>query len=68
MAAHIFLRRFRNGYWRRCEHRSHRLGLRCYRGFTYDGYCSKHNGTCFNGCVAADAPESPADAHAGGED
>jgi hypothetical protein len=48
---HAFLRRYQNGYWRRCTHRSHRLGLICWRGFTYDGFCSKHNGSCFNdGC------------------
>ena len=45
---HAFLRRYRDGYWRLCGHRSHRLRLRCYRGFTYDGYCGKHNASCFN--------------------
>lgn len=50
---HAFLRRYHGGYWRRCGHRSHRLSLRCYRGFTYDGYCGKHNETCFNAHVTA---------------
>lgn len=45
---HAFLRRYRNGYYRRCLHRSHRLRLRCYRGFVYDGFCYRHNETCFN--------------------
>lgn len=45
---HKFLGWWADGYYRRCYHRSHRLRLRCYRGMTYDGYCSKHNGTCFN--------------------
>lgn len=50
---HAFLRRYQGGYWRRCEHRSHRLRLPCFRGFTYGGQCGKHNTTCFNGCGEA---------------
>jgi hypothetical protein len=45
---HAFLRRVRHGYHRRCVHRSHRLGLRCYRGFEWDGYCGEHNESCYN--------------------
>lgn len=60
MAAHAFLRRFRCGYWRRCDHRSHRLHLPCYRGLTYDGQCGRHNESCFNGC-RLDAPQRPED-------
>lgn len=45
---HKFLRSWRGGYWRRCVHRSHRLGVPCWRGFAYDGYCGKHNESCFN--------------------
>jgi hypothetical protein len=37
----------RRGYWRRCLHRSHKWGLRCQRGLVYDGYCFKHNRSCF---------------------
>lgn len=37
-------------YWAFCGHRSHRYGLRCWRWFCYDGYCSKHNVTCYGGC------------------
>lgn len=44
---HRLLRTWKNGYYRRCEHRSHRLHLRCYRGFVTDGYCDHHNDTCF---------------------
>jgi hypothetical protein len=45
---HALLRRWRSGYYRRCCHRSHRLRLRCYREFVYDGYCGTHNDTCYN--------------------
>ncbi|MCW2898795.1 MAG: hypothetical protein JWO67_1060 [Streptosporangiaceae bacterium] len=50
---HGFLARWRNGYWRLCLHRSHRLNLPCYRGQTYDHQCGKHNDSCFHGCVTA---------------
>lgn len=33
---------------RRCGHRSHQLGLPCLRRRTYDGYCGKHNVTCYD--------------------
>lgn len=46
---HALLRRYHRGYWRLCGHRSHRLRLRCYRLFTMDGYCSKHNEICWSG-------------------
>jgi hypothetical protein len=45
---HAFLRRFRDGYYRRCVHRSHRLHLPCYRELVYDGYCGGHNQSCYN--------------------
>lgn len=41
---HHFLRRYKHGYYRLCLHRSRRLGLPCFRGLVYDGYCAKHNG------------------------
>lgn len=47
---HAFLERYRNGFYRLCRHRSHRLRLPCYRGFTYGGFCGKHNTTCFHVC------------------
>src|SRR5688572_11559598 len=41
-----FLRfQHRHGF---CRHRSHRLNLPCWRWFTYDGFCAKHNNTCWN--------------------
>lgn len=36
--------------WRRCLHRSHRLRLRCWRGFLRDGYCTRHNRSCYWVC------------------
>jgi hypothetical protein len=30
----------------RCFHRSHRLGARCVRYLTYDGWCGLHNSLC----------------------
>jgi len=30
-----------------CCHRSHRLGLPCFREATYHGFCLRHNSTCF---------------------
>jgi len=40
----------RNARWFVCQHRSHRLGLRCYREATYDHQCAKHSGACFDEC------------------
>jgi len=45
---HAFLNHYQNGYWRRCAHRSHHRHLSCWRGQVYDGYCGKHNQSCFN--------------------
>ncbi|MDX2550159.1 hypothetical protein [Streptomyces stelliscabiei] len=33
-----------------CNHRSHRLRLRCWRWFVYDGYCARHNDSCWGQC------------------
>lgn len=37
-------------YWAPCIHRSHRLGLKCWRWFIYDGFCPHHNNTCWGEC------------------
>jgi hypothetical protein len=37
----------RYGYRVICVHVSHRLRLPCLRSRTYDGYCGKHNRSCF---------------------
>jgi len=37
-------------HWRYCTHRSHRLRLWCWRWFVYDGYCDKHNESCYSHC------------------
>lgn len=37
-------------WWLTCEHRSHRLGARCWRWFTYDGFCRRHAERCWGGC------------------
>lgn len=37
-------------HWRYCSHRSHRLGLPCWRWFIHDGYCARHNSTCWGDC------------------
>jgi hypothetical protein len=42
--------------WRYCNHRSHILGLRCWRWFNHDGYCADHNQSCWDKC-----PEDPYD-------
>lgn len=47
---HEVLQSYQGGYWRLCWHRSHRWRLWCFRLHIYDGQCSKHNGSCFNGC------------------
>lgn len=35
---------------RRCVHRSHLLRLRCWRRKVWDGYCNKHNNSCWGEC------------------
>lgn len=37
-------------YWRYCAHRSHRWRLKCWRWEWHDGYCGKHNGSCWGEC------------------
>lgn len=37
-------------HWRYCHHRSHRLSLPCWRWFIYDGYCARHNDSCWGSC------------------
>lgn len=37
-------------HWRYCHHRSHALGLACWRWNVYDGQCGKHNTSCFHAC------------------
>lgn len=37
-------------YWTFCCHRSHHRRLRCWRWFQYDGYCARHNRTCYSAC------------------
>lgn len=47
----------RKGFWsyaRRCRHRSHRFGLRCWRQFISYEYCIRHNGSCWYSCDKAD--------------
>jgi hypothetical protein len=44
---HALMRR-RYGYPVICSHLSHRLRLPCLRRETYDGYCGRHNMTCFD--------------------
>jgi hypothetical protein len=34
----------------RCHHLSHALGLPCWHGTIYDGFCAEHNNTCYGGC------------------
>lgn len=38
-------------HYRYCGHRSHRRGRRCWRWHNYDGYCLKHNATCWDVCT-----------------
>lgn len=40
--------------WAYCTHRSHALGLACWRWDTYDGQCPRHNASCYHAC-----PEDP---------
>lgn len=42
-------------HWKYCAHRSHRLALPCWRWFRHDGYCTRHNTSCWTAC-----PEVPA--------
>lgn len=35
-------------HWQYCLHRSHRLGLPCWRWHLYDGFCLCHNRTCWD--------------------
>lgn len=37
-------------HWRYCGHRSHRLRLRCWRWHIHDGYCARHNASCWSNC------------------
>lgn len=37
-------------HWRYCGHRSHALGLACWRWSIYDDQCTKHNTTCYSSC------------------
>lgn len=37
-------------YWKYCVHRSHRLALPCWRWFAADGYCARHNASCWAAC------------------
>lgn len=46
------LQRPRVSYWHCCCHKSHRLGLRCWRTADYDGFCLWHNHGCFARCPA----------------
>lgn len=47
--------RFRAKVLGRCCHRTHRwINVRtCWRPWTYDGFCAKHNRTCFTGCKSS---------------
>jgi hypothetical protein len=40
-------------HWRYCAHRSHRMRLPCWRWFIYDGYCARHNASCWSACPEA---------------
>jgi hypothetical protein len=37
-------------YWQYCNHHSHRWGWPCWRWHQWDGYCRKHNDTCWDVC------------------
>lgn len=50
---HRLLRRWRGGFYRLCNHRSHRLRLPCFRYHALDGYCGKHVGSCYHTCEKA---------------
>jgi hypothetical protein len=40
-------------HWRYCGHRSHRLRLPCWRWHIHDGYCTRHNLSCWSNCPEA---------------
>jgi hypothetical protein len=40
-------------HWTYCNHRSHRLGLPCWRWFRWDSYCARHNRSCWGECGEA---------------
>lgn len=43
------------GYrWKYCGHRSHWRRIRCRRWFHHDGYCGRHNESCWGGCPLED--------------
>lgn len=44
--------------WRYCIHRSHRVGLPCWRFMIYDAQCAQHNGSCYSGCENPDRTET----------
>lgn len=41
-------------HFKYCTHRSHRSRLWCWRFSDYDGYCARHNQSCYSSC-----PEKP---------
>lgn len=43
---HELLERYRGGYFRLCRHRSHRLGLPCFRLLVWGGFCGRHDARC----------------------
>lgn len=45
--AHVNVLKIRD---QRCLHQSHRWMLSCWRWRTYDGFCAKHNRTCYIRC------------------
>ncbi|MFJ2007040.1 hypothetical protein [Streptomyces chartreusis] len=40
-------------HWGYCSHRSHRLRLPCWRFSRWDGYCTRHNNSCWGYCGEA---------------
>ncbi len=45
-------------FWRLCNHRSHGWGFKCRRWHVYDGFCARHNMSCFSGCAHIPIPEN----------
>ncbi|MEJ8671902.1 hypothetical protein WKI71_36720 [Streptomyces sp. MS1.AVA.1] len=37
-------------HWQYCGHRSHRRGLPCWRWSQWDGFCVRHNRSCWTYC------------------
>lgn len=37
-------------HWSYCNHRSHALGLACWRWKNHHGYCPTHNESCWEAC------------------